>query len=191
MLFAALASPRRYARLSAKGFLPVALSTDSVVVEVPDVSLLPERLRPADAQCLRGERLPGSQRGVAENLLATGETGNLSRLPDGQFTRPAGCVARQRPGTSRGFAFCEVLKIKSGPHRFYQGFSRTTSSPLPQRKHNPMIFMNASNVPTRRGPVDMSLAFDTSGHAAVEVGTSTQNSKMMLHFGRNGQSALG
>src|ERR1700686_1735732 len=34
---------------------------------------LPERLRPTDAQCLRDEGLRGGQRGVAENLPATGK----------------------------------------------------------------------------------------------------------------------
>jgi len=34
---------------------------------------------------------------------------DLSRLPDGQYTRVAGCViARQRPGTAKGFVFLSV-----------------------------------------------------------------------------------
>jgi len=34
---------------------------------------------------------------------------DLSRLPDGQYTRVAGCViARQRPGTAKGFVFLSL-----------------------------------------------------------------------------------
>jgi error-prone DNA polymerase len=34
---------------------------------------------------------------------------DLARLPDGQYTRVAGCViARQRPGTAKGFVFLSL-----------------------------------------------------------------------------------
>src|SRR5262249_16904378 len=34
---------------------------------------------------------------------------DLSRIPDGQYTRVAGCViARQRPGTAKGFVFLSL-----------------------------------------------------------------------------------
>jgi error-prone DNA polymerase len=34
---------------------------------------------------------------------------NLARIPDGEYTRVAGCViARQRPGTAKGFVFLSL-----------------------------------------------------------------------------------
>src|ERR1700730_12477799 len=58
---------------------------------------LPERLRSADAQCLRDEQLRGGQRGVAENLPATGED-QSERCPE-----PGGRAGRNADGASLGY----------------------------------------------------------------------------------------
>src|ERR1700676_1481923 len=57
---------------------------------------LPERLRSADAQCLCDEQLRGGQRGVAENLPATGKD-QSERCPE-----PGGRAGRNADGTSLG-----------------------------------------------------------------------------------------
>src|SRR5712691_5010165 len=57
---------------------------------------LPERLRSADAQCLRDEQLRGGQRGVAENLPATGK--NQSE----RCAEPGGRVGRNADGAPLG-----------------------------------------------------------------------------------------
>src|SRR6266446_3082448 len=72
---------------------------DSQAAEYTGVSAgeLPERLRSADAQCLRDEQLRGSQRGVAENLPATGED-QPERCPE-----PGGRAGRNADGASLGY----------------------------------------------------------------------------------------
>src|SRR6202030_3350171 len=57
---------------------------------------LPERLRPADAQCLRDEQLRGGQRGIAENLPATGKN-QSDRGPES-----GGRAGRNADGASLG-----------------------------------------------------------------------------------------
>src|ERR1700726_1238579 len=57
---------------------------------------LPERLRSADAQCVRDEQLRGGQRGVAENLPTTGKD-QSERCPE-----PGGRVRRNADGASLG-----------------------------------------------------------------------------------------
>src|SRR6267143_4209058 len=58
---------------------------------------LPERLRSADAQCVRDEQLRGGQRGVAENLPATG-TDQSECCPE-----PGGRAGRNADGASLGY----------------------------------------------------------------------------------------
>src|SRR5438445_12549428 len=58
---------------------------------------LPERLRSADAKCLRDEQLRGGQRGVAENLPATGKD-QSERCPE-----PGGRAGRNADGASLGY----------------------------------------------------------------------------------------
>src|ERR1700719_658831 len=58
---------------------------------------LPERLRSADAQCVRDEQLRGGQRGVAENLPPTGKN-QSKRCPE-----PGGRAGRNADGASLGY----------------------------------------------------------------------------------------
>src|SRR6202045_2530392 len=77
-----------------KRYEPVWNTTECKGVPVRE---LPERLRSADAQCLRDEQLRGGQRGVAENLPATGED-QSERCPE-----PGGRVGRNADGASLGY----------------------------------------------------------------------------------------
>src|ERR1700719_1542436 len=58
---------------------------------------LPERLRSADAQCVRDEQLRGGQRGVAENLPPTGKNQSM------RCREPGGRVGRNADGASLGY----------------------------------------------------------------------------------------
>src|SRR5258708_3891703 len=57
-------------RTSGSAALPDSQAAECEGVPAED---LPERLRSADAQCLRDEQLRGGKRGVAENLPTTGK----------------------------------------------------------------------------------------------------------------------
>src|SRR5437879_8792764 len=71
---------------------------DSQATEYTGVSAgeLPERLRSADAQCLCDEQLRGGQRGVAENLPATGKDQSE------RGAEPGGRSGRNADGASLG-----------------------------------------------------------------------------------------
>src|SRR5690242_6948896 len=77
---------------------------DSQAAECEGVSAgeLPERLRPADAECLRHERLRGGQRSVAENLPATGTNQSECRPESGG--RAGGNADRASLGYRNGVA---------------------------------------------------------------------------------------
>src|ERR1700738_60259 len=70
---------------------------------------LPERLRSADAQCVRDEQLHRGQRGVAENLPATG-TDQSKRCPE-----PGGRAGRNADGAS--FGSRSGVASKTGHHQ--------------------------------------------------------------------------
>src|SRR6476646_6370300 len=69
---------------------------------------LPERLRSADAQCLRDEQLRGGHRGVTENLPATGKD-QSQRCPE-----PGGRAGRNADGASLGYR--SGVAAKTGHH---------------------------------------------------------------------------
>jgi error-prone DNA polymerase len=57
---------------------------------------------------------------------------NLARIPDGEYTRVAGCViARQRPGTAKGFVF---LSLEDET-----GISNVIVNPDPYEKYRVVI----------------------------------------------------
>src|ERR1700719_1361564 len=76
-----------------KRYEPVWYTTECEGVPARE---LPERLRPADAQCLRDEQLRGGQRGIAENLPATGKN-QSDRGPES-----GGRAGRNADGASLG-----------------------------------------------------------------------------------------